>query len=205
MQSLLNHHGYLALVLLAIIEATCIPIPSEITFGFAGVLAATGHLSLAGVIVLGTLGELVGSSIAYGVGRLGGRPLVERLGRYVLLTRADLDRAEAFFDGRGEFAVAIGRALPLIRAFVSLVAGISEMAPLRFFAFNAIGTLAYAAALSGLGYAVGNSWHTIAHDFSLAGYVVLGLVVIAIAAVLAHRIRTLRSERAALQGEAVRD
>ena len=132
MESLLTHHGYLAICLLALLEA-CVPfVPSEITFGFAGVLAHEGHFALAGVILLGTLFEFIGSCFSYGLGRVGGRPLIEKLGRRILITPKDLDRAEVFLDGRGEVAVIVGRALPLLRYFVSVAAGIAEMSAARF-------------------------------------------------------------------------
>src|SRR5277367_537309 len=167
-QNLLVHHGYLAVALLALVEACCVPIPSEITFGFAGVLAHEGKLSLAAIIAIGSLAELIGSYVSYSVGRFGGRPLVERIGRYLLITKGDLDRAERWFDGRGEFALALGRMLPALRAFVSVIAGIAGMKALRFGVFSLIGTVLYATALSSIGYAVASQWHHIAHDFSLA-------------------------------------
>ncbi len=193
-ETLLTHHGYLAIALLALIEACCVPIPSEITFAFGGVLAHEGHLNLAAVIVIGTLAEVVGSYISYAVGRFGGRPLVERVGRFVLITKSDLDRAERWFDGRGEFALAIGRMLPILRAFVSVIAGISQMKAVRFGIFSLIGTALYATALASLGYAVASQWHHVVHEFSIAGYVILALIIVVIAAGLLHRIRTIRSE-----------
>jgi membrane protein DedA with SNARE-associated domain len=196
-QHLLSQSGYAALILLAVVEACCIPIPSEITFGFAGVLASTGRLNFALVIVLGTLAELVGSYIAYTIGRVGGRPLVNRLGKYVLLTNRDLDRAEAWLSGRGEFAVAIGRAMPILRAFTSIVAGTAEMPAVRFGVFSFIGTLVYVTALTSIGYAVGGTWHRIANDFAIAGYVLVAVVVVLIALFVMHRLRVMRHEREA--------
>src|SRR5665213_563975 len=113
MEHLLITHGYVAIVALAIIQSFIIPIPSEVTFGYAGVLAYEHHLNIVLAIILGTLGELVGSSLAYFLFRAGGRPLVERFGKYVLVTPRDLDRAERWLDGRGEYAVVVGRALPV--------------------------------------------------------------------------------------------
>lgn len=196
------HHGYLALVIFAFVEACCIPIPSEVTFGFAGALAGglvtsagAHHLNIVAVILIGTAAEVAGSLVAFFIGRVGGRPLVDRLGKYVLLTKSDLDRTERFFQRRGEIAVPIGRALPLIRAFVSLVAGVAEEEPLRFALYSLIGTLFYASVLSGIGYAVGSQWHKVAHDFSLAAYVLVAVVVVAIAAFIYHRVSVLRRER----------
>src|SRR6266851_7375836 len=126
MESLISHAGYGALVLLGFLEAACIPIPSEITFGFAGVLAYQGHLNLILVIIIGSLAELAGSYASYAVGRVGGRPLVHKLGRYVLITESDVARAERFLEGRGAWAVSVGRMLPFVRAFTSIVAGLVE-------------------------------------------------------------------------------
>jgi membrane protein DedA with SNARE-associated domain len=192
-ESLLTHHGYLAICLLAFIES-CVPfVPSEITFGFAGVLAHEGHFSLAVVILLGTLFELTGSCLSYGLGRIGGRPVVEKLGRKILITPKDLDRAETFLDGRGELAVVLGRALPLLRYFVSVVAGIAEMSAVRFAICSLVGTAIYATALSWLGYGLASQWQRVEHDFSLAGYALALVVVAVIAAGVVHRLRSLRA------------
>jgi membrane protein DedA with SNARE-associated domain len=195
-ESFLTHAGYGALILFAFVQACSIPISSEITFGFAGVLAAQGHLSLPLVIVLGTLAELAGSSASYAVGRRGGRPAVERLGRFVLITGSDIDRAERFFDGRGAWAVAVGRVIPLVRAFIGLAAGMIEIPALPFGLFNLLGTAIWATALSVIGYAIGSSWTGVAHAFSLAGYVLAAAFVLSVAAMVAYRLRAVRKEAA---------
>jgi membrane protein DedA with SNARE-associated domain len=197
MESFLTSAGYGALILFGFLEACCVPISSEITFGFAGVLAYQGHLSLILVIVIGTLAELAGSCVSFAVGRWGGRPLVERVGRYVLVTRTDVDRAERFLAGRGAWAVPVGRMLPVVRAFVSIVAGLIEMPAVRFGVLSLIGTVIYASALSAIGYAVGSAWHSVAHDVSIAGYVIVVLVVAAIVGFVAYRLRAVRREGAA--------
>src|ERR1700733_14802629 len=115
MESFLTSAGYAALLLFGFLEAACIPISSEITFGFAGVLAYQGHLNLALVIIIGSLAELAGSYTSYWIGRVGGKPLVHRLGRYVLVTESDIDRAERFLTGPGGWAVPGGRVLPVLR------------------------------------------------------------------------------------------
>lgn len=197
MQTFLTHAGYLALILFGVAEACCVPISSEVTFGFAGVLASQHHLSLPLVIIIGSLAELAGSLIAYGVGRRGGRPAVERFGRYVLITSRDLDRAERFFAGKGAWAVLIVRLIPVLRAFAGLVSGIVEVPAGSFAVFNAIGTVAFAAALSSVGYAVGSEFSSISKDLTLASYVVVLLVVLAAAVTVAVRLREVRRERAA--------
>ena len=192
MEHLLIGHGYLAVVVLAFVQASCIPLPSEVTFGFAGVLAHQGHLNLALVVAFGTVAETAGSFIAYAIGRFGGRPLVERLGRYVLITPKDLDRAETWLDGRGEYAVAVGRAMPVVRLFSSVIAGMAEMQVAKFGIFSLIGTAVYVAVLSSLGYAAASQWHRLIHDFALAGWVIAAVVVLVGVLGLAQRVRELK-------------
>jgi|ERR1022692_1546464 membrane protein DedA with SNARE-associated domain len=196
MESLLNHAGYGAIAILGFLEACCVPIPSEITFGFAGFLAYQGHLNVVLVIVIGSLAELCGSFASYGLGRLGGRPAVDRVGKYLLITRSDIDRAERFFTGRGEFAVAIGRALPVIRAFTSLVAGFVEVPALQFGVLSLVGTVFYVTVITLVGYGFGSAWNSVAHYIALGGYAIVAIVVIAVGAFIAYRLRELRKEAA---------
>lgn len=196
MESFLIHHGYAALILFGFLQACCIPIPSEITFGFAGVLAYQGHLSLALVIIIGSLAELAGSYVSYFAGRVAERPVIERFGRYLLITKTDIARAERFLDGRGAWAIPVGRALPLVRAFTSLVAGFAGVAAVRFGVLSLIGTVVYASVVASIGYGVGSAWHRVAHDLSLAGYVIAVVVVLAIVAFVIYRLRELRRETA---------
>ncbi|HEY0718198.1 MAG TPA: DedA family protein [Streptosporangiaceae bacterium] len=194
MESFLTSAGYGALILFGFLEACCIPISSEITFGFAGVLAFQGHLNLILVIIIGSVAELAGSFTSFSVGRWGGRPLVDKVGRYVLITRGDVDRAERFLAGKGAWAVPVGRMIPVIRAFTSIVAGLIEVPPLRFTLLSLIGTVAYAAALSGIGYGVGSAWTRVEHDVSIFGYVIVAVVVVAIVAFVVIRLRAVRRE-----------
>ena len=105
MQHFLSSWGYLALLLLTFAEAACVPIPSEVTLGYAGYLASTGRLDIAATIVLAVAGEFLGSFVGWSIGRFGGRRLVDKFGRFVLLTHSDLDRTERWFKKRGEPAV----------------------------------------------------------------------------------------------------
>jgi membrane protein DedA with SNARE-associated domain len=202
MESFLSQYGYAAIFLFAFLEACCVPIPSEVTFGFAGVLAGQGHLNIVAVIVIGTVAELIGSMVSYGIGRVGGRPFVARTGRYLLITHADIDRAERFFTGRGAWAVPLGRCLPVVRSFVSVVAGFVEV-PVALFAFlSLIGTAVWVTVISLVGYGVGNAWNRVNHDISLAGYGIAAIAVVCIAAFIALRLRELRKEEHADAGEA---
>ena len=196
MQGFLTHAGYPAIILLAFLEACCIPISSEVIFGFAGVLAYQGHLNLAAIIILGTLAEMAGSYVSYAVGRVVERPTIERVGRYVLITRTDISRTERFLAGRGGWAIPVGRVLPVLRSFTSLVAGIAGVPALRFGVLCLIGTVVYVAAMSSIGYAVGPAWNRVAADLSVAGYVTVAVVVLAIVAFIIYRLRELRKESA---------
>jgi membrane protein DedA with SNARE-associated domain len=191
----LSSFGYVALVLLTFAEAACVPIPSEVTLGAAGYLASTGRLEIVAVILLAALGELAGSFVGWGIGRYGGRPLIDRLGRYVLLTSADLDRTERWFAKRGESAVFFGRILPIVRTFISLPAGVAEMKPLRFGLATLAGSLAWCTALGLAGYELGRKWNELTKGFSDAGYVLATLIVIALALFVVHRWQAVRKER----------
>jgi len=196
MQGFLIHAGYPAIILLAFLEACCIPISSEVIFGFAGVLAYEGHLNLALVIILGVLAEMAGSFVSYTVGRVAERPVIERLGRYVLITRRDISRTEQFLAGRGGWAIPVGRVIPVLRSFTSLVAGIAGVPALRFGILCLIGTAVYVTGMSSIGYAVGPAWNRVAADLSVAGYVIVGVAVAALAVFIIYRLRELRKESA---------
>ncbi len=204
MENFLATWGYLALFVATFLSSMCIPLGSEIVIGYAGALASGQlvsagshhHLTLPLVIVVALVGEITGSLAGYGIGRFGGRPLVDRAGKYILVTHKDLDRAEAWFDGRGESVVFFARLVPLVRSFISLAAGLAEMTLGKFLLFTVVGCAVWCAALASIGYSLGASWHHVIKGFSAAGYVAGALVVIAIVAILLHRLSTLRSERA---------
>lgn len=197
MQSFLTNDGYLALVIFCFIQACCIPISSEITFGFAGVLAYEHHLSLALVIIIGSIAEFAGSSTAYGIGRLGGRSAIEKYRRYLLLTRKDVDRVERFFDGRGTWSVALARVIPLLRAFAGLVSGLVEVPAASFAVFNLIGTVIWATALSLLGYAAGSDWSKVSKSWSYASDALAVVVVLLLVVLIVHKWQQVRKERQA--------
>jgi membrane protein DedA with SNARE-associated domain len=195
MESFLSHWGYAAVILFGFLEACCVPIPSAITFCFAGALAAEGYLNISGVILVGTIAELAGSFVAYGAGRAGGRVAVHRFARYLLITRSDLDQAERFVARRGLWTIPLGRALPVVRSFVSIVAGFIEVPAPLFGVLSLIGTAAWVITMSLIGYGVGSAWQSVAHGIAVAGYVIAALVVIAVATVIVSRLRDVRLER----------
>jgi membrane protein DedA with SNARE-associated domain len=192
----LSSWGYLALFVLTVAESCCVPLPSEITVGYSGVLAAEHHLQIVLVIVIATLGELVGAFIAWGIGRSGGRALVERYGRYVLLSRHDLDRAENWINRRGEWGILVGRVVPLVRTFISVPAGVAEMRPVKFGVLTATGSLVWITMLALVGYSLADSWKSVAHGFQSAGYVFAALAIVGVAFFIFHRLRTVRAEQA---------
>ncbi|MHB8430237.1 MAG: DedA family protein [Acidimicrobiales bacterium] len=187
--------GYLAIFILSVAQSCCIPTSSELTFGFAGVLSATGHLNLFAAIGVGVVGEVIGAYIAWTIGRFGGRALVDRYGKYVLLTHSDLDRAEAWYQRHERWGVFGARLVPVIRNFVALPAGVAEVPLLPFGLLTAAGSLIWASALAGIGYGLGSHWRQIVHGVSDAGYVVGVLVVIVLAVFFVHRWRTYRVQR----------
>jgi membrane protein DedA with SNARE-associated domain len=197
LESFLSQAGLAAVFLFGFLEACCVPIPSEITFGFGGVLAGEGHLNIVAVIAVGTAAELLGSMVSYSIGRVGGRPLVDKFGRYLLITRADIDRAERFFAGRGAWAVPVGRALPVVRSFVSIVAGFIEVPPALFAVLSLIGTAVWVSAIALIGYGLSGTWNSIEHAISVAGYGIAVVVVVAIAGFIWYRLREVRAEAAA--------
>ena len=208
MQSFLVSHAIYAIVVFGVLEAMCIPISSELTFLLGGAIASGGvagttqHPSLVLVIVVGTLAEMVGSYISYYVGRVGGKPLVHRWGRYVLVTEGDVARAERFLAGRGAWALPVARMLPFVRAFASIVAGFVDIPPVRFGILSFIGTLIYVVVLSSIGYSLGGEWTKFNHTFSVASYIVVAVVVVAVIGLVIYRLREFRREGAAGAGRA---
>jgi membrane protein DedA with SNARE-associated domain len=201
MSSFVSHYGYLGLFLISVLSSACIPIPSEVAYGFAGALctnALGGHarFSLWAVILVGALGSLVGSVIAYEVGRSAGRTIVERWGKWLLLTHKDLDSSERWFEKYGSVSVLVGRVIPVIRSFISLPAGIAEMKRVRFAVLTFIGSLAWVALLAGLGYAAGSNWNTVGKDFHFAEIPIAVLIVLGLVGAFWHRVRTVRRHNA---------
>src|SRR3984885_10351410 len=202
MQSFLVSHAIYAVIILGVLEAMCIPISSELTFLLGGAVASGGipgthqHPSLVLVIVLGTVAELVGSYISYYVGRVGGKPLVRRWGRYVLVTEGDVARAERFLVGRGAWALPVARMLPFVRAFASIVAGLVDIPPVRFGVLNLIGTTIYIVVLSSIRYSLGSEGSQFNHSFSVVSYILVVVVVLAIVGFVLYRLRAFRREAA---------
>lgn len=152
--------GYLGIALLMAIESACIPLPSEIIMPFSGYLVSTGRFSLWAVATAGAIGCNVGSVAAYELGKRGGRPLVERYGRYVLMSVHDLARAEAFFARFGSITVLVCRLLPLVRSFIAFPAGVARMPLWRFHVYTFLGSWPWCFALAWVGMKLGAAWES---------------------------------------------
>ena len=150
--------GYPGVVLLMGIESACIPLPSEIIMPFSGYLVYTGRFSLWAVSVAGAIGCVVGSIVAYWAGMYGGRPFIEKYGRYVLISQHDLDLADRWFARRGELIVFTSRLLPVIRTFIAFPAGVAKMNLTRFVAYTFLGSLPWCLALAYAGQKLGEQW-----------------------------------------------
>lgn len=185
--------GYAAVFILSVLQSCCIPTSSELTLGFAGVLAAEGKLNLVAVIAVGAAGELVGAYIAWAFGRFGGRAFVDRFGKYVLLSQHDLDRSERWFRHHGLWGVFVSRLLPVVRNFVAVPAGAAEVPLIRFGVMTGLGSLVWDGAMALIGYNVGKKYQSVMHGVSYAGYLLAVLVVAALAFVIWHRWRSFRA------------
>jgi membrane protein DedA with SNARE-associated domain len=152
--------GYPGVALLMAIESACIPLPSEIIMPFAGYLVSQGHFSLIGVATAGAIGCNLGSIIGYAMGQYGGRPIVEKYGRYLLIDAHDIDKADQFFEKYGDWAVLIGRLLPVIRTFIAFPAGVVRMPLLRFHIYTFVGSWPWCFALAWVGMKLGAAWNS---------------------------------------------
>ncbi|OQX91134.1 MAG: alkaline phosphatase [Candidatus Coatesbacteria bacterium 4484_99] len=182
--------GYSGIVVLMTIESACIPLPSEIIMPFSGYLVHTGRFNLHLASISGAVGCAIGSVIAYVVGYFGGRPLIERYGRYILIRKHEMDRADRFFERFGSIAVFIARLLPIVRTFISLPAGISRMPFAKFLLYSFVGSIPWCYALVYAGRVLGENWlsiREILHDFDI---LIAILIVIGIVLFIIYRLRT---------------
>ena len=187
--------GYWGVMLLMAIESACIPLPSEIIMPFAGYLVSQGRLELFWVATAGALGCNLGSIVGYEAAKYGGRPLVERYGRYVLLSGHDLDRAEAFFARFGGLAVLICRMLPVVRTFIAVPAGLARMSLIRFHVYTFIGSWPFCYALTYVGMRLGAAWDSdprVKALFHRLDLVIVLIAVVLVAGFVLHKLRGAR-------------
>lgn len=187
--------GYGGVVLLMAIESACIPLPSEIIMPFAGYLVYQGQFTLHGAALAGAVGCVVGSIPAYYLGQFGGRPLIERYGRYVLISHKELDLADRIFRRWGHWVVFAARLLPIIRTFIAFPAGVSRMPMGKFIVYTFLGSYPWCWGLAWVGAWLGEAWHT---DPRVKALYLRFELVIAVAFVAAvawfawHKVRELR-------------
>jgi membrane protein DedA with SNARE-associated domain len=181
------------------ISSACIPIPSEVVMLFAGFAVADPgqsashhHLTMVGIVLAGLLGTMLGSWVTYAVGRGGRLELFERHGDKLHMGPAQIARADDWFQRHGEMAVLFGRVIPVVRAFVSLPAGIAKMPLGRFTVFSLIGAVPWVLGLALAGHALGGNWTSVRKGFEYVDYVVVALVVVGIAYAIVRRRRARR-------------
>lgn len=179
-KSLIAFSGYGGIVILMAIESACIPLPSELIMPFAGYLVFEGTMKLLIVATAGAIGCNVGSLISYEIGCYGGRPLVERYGRWVLLGRRELDWADRFFARWGYLAVFIARLLPVVRTFIALPAGISRMPRVRFHIYTFLGSWPWCLALAWFGMKLGENWRELGKYLHKFDAVILAAIVVGV-------------------------
>src|SRR5437764_6208842 len=179
-ESLIAFSGYGGIVILMAIESACIPLPSELIMPFAGYLVFEGKMNLFVVATAGAIGCNLGSLIAYEIGHYGGRPLVERYGRWILLSRHELDWADRFFSRWGFLAVFFGRLLPVVRTFIALPAGIAHMPRAKFHIYTFLGSWPWCLALAYFGMKLGENWRSLGKYFHQFDFVIGGLLLVGI-------------------------
>jgi len=176
--------GYSGVVLLMAIESACVPLPSEIIMPFAGYLVSRGEMNIWLVGVAGAVGCVLGSLVAYWVGMYGGRPLIEKYGRYVLISRQDLALADRWFSRYGELIIFTSRLLPAIRTFIAFPAGVARMNLTRFVLYTFAGSLPWCLGLAWVGQKLGEQWNkderlkTLFHRFDFVIGIIALLAVI---------------------------
>lgn len=178
--------GYPGIFLLVVLESTLVPVPSTLVFPFAGFLAAKGVFSLPLVLALNSAGALVGSGISYWVGAAGGKPLLLKYGKYVLIRRKDIEKTEAWFANHGKATILIARFVPVVRHIISLPAGIARMPLVPFFVQTFVGATLWGGFLIVLGYYMGEHWDTVANKIKRFD-LVIGLTIVVAVLVFAVR------------------
>ena len=191
---LITRSGYLGIVLLMGIESACIPLPSEVIMPFSGYLVFQGTLVLWLVVLAGAIGCVLGSLVAYAVGAWGGRRLVERYGKYVLVSRRDLDLADRWFREHGGIIVFVGRLLPMVRTFIAFPAGVARMPIWRFCLYTFLGSLIWCALLAWIGVKLGQHWDTLGSWFHRFDAAILAALLIAFGGYVWRHVRHLREE-----------
>lgn len=170
--------GYFGVAFLMALESACIPIPSEIIMPFSGFLVFTEKFSLWPVVFWGAMGNLIGSIVAYFVGYYGGRPLIERYGKYLLISHHDLEIVHNWFEKYGKISIFFSRLLPVVRTFISFPAGIARMPFWQFSLYTFLGSLPWAFVLTYSGIVAGENWPMLENYFKKFDWLI-GIVIVA--------------------------
>jgi membrane protein DedA with SNARE-associated domain len=184
--------GYFTVFITMSIESTFIPIPSEVVMPFAGYMVYLGKLNFAMVGLVASLANLLGSIIAYFIGFYGGRPLIEKYGKYILIRKHHVDITERFFNKYGNITVLVGRCLPIIRTFISLPAGFGRMNFIKFVIYTFVGSLPWNYALTYAGFALGDNWEKI---LGIIRYLDIVVVLAVIAVIILFIVRVYNKKR----------
>ncbi|MFH0969333.1 MAG: DedA family protein [Patescibacteria group bacterium] len=172
--------GYWGVGLMMAIESACVPLPSEIIMPFSGFLVSKGEFTLWGVTIAGSVGSLMGSLLAYYVGVFGGRSFIEKYGKYILITKHDLNIADNFFNKYGASAVFFSRMLPVVRTFISLPAGIAKMNVWKLSAYTFAGSIPWCYFLAYVGKRLGDNWEIVGTYFRKFDYAIAILFIICV-------------------------
>lgn len=191
--NLFTTYGYLGIFLAMAIESCCIPLPSELIMPLAGFLAFQNRLNLAGDTLAGALGCVAGSMIAYWIGATGGRALLLKYGRFVLISHHDADRADEFFARHGDITIFLTRLMPIVRTFISLPAGIARMDFRKFVVFTFLGSLPWCFILAYAGYKLGEHWRDVGSTLHKYDALVVVIVVILVGLFLYYHLRRMGS------------
>jgi membrane protein DedA with SNARE-associated domain len=189
----LNHFGYLAVLGLVFIEDFGVPVPGETILILAAVYAGTGRLNIVLVAMLGFVGAVAGDNVGFAIGHFGGRPLIERYGRYVFLTRERVDRATGFFERHGGWTIIVARFIEGLRQANGIIAGISGIHWAKFLLFNAIGAALWVGVWTSVGYLSGDHINTIYNTASrYSTYVAVAVGVLVLVFIVRHVVRARR-------------
>lgn len=172
--------GYVGVAILMAVESACIPLPSEIIAPFSGYLVFLGRFNLWAVAFAGGLGSTIGSWVVYEIGKYGGRPLVEKYGKWILFSRHDLDIADRFFARYGNLSTFIGRLLPVVRTFISLPAGIARVPKIAFLIYSFVGSFVWTYLLAYFGMKLGQHWNNLRDKFHNLDLLIIFIIVLGI-------------------------
>ncbi len=176
--NVISSAGYPGVALLMAIESAAIPLPSEIIMPFSGFLVSEGRFTLFGVALAGGIGSAIGSAVTYAVGRYGGRPFIQKYGKYILVSHHDLEVSDRFFARFGLISSFIGRLLPVVRTFISVPAGVARVNFGKFLFYSFVGSFLWSYFLAYLGAKLGTAWISVREQYHWLDYVIVVLLVV---------------------------